>query len=261
MPALLPLVGIAGKLVCTVASCAGIGAYARYQGIISEPMEKGLDKLISSIFLPCLILEKVTPNMNIAELISIWPLSLMCVLIVFYGLSVGAAVSRMLQAFHSAAFPKYRGLVMVASAFPNSFSVPLTMMLALGDEPILLANGQHGGDALAARVNMLFLMSYSVWVLARWSIGYPIMSSSTDGGATISDIVKNVLNPPVIACIIAACVGLLWNEIKENVQTSHGAVLVMLEPAFVALSYAGALHYSSSFDVFGGQATRSNFRY
>jgi len=215
------------KSVATVFCSAGLGAYARHAKLLTKEVETGLDKLISSVFLPALILEKVTPNMNMAELFAIWPLIIMCIFVVFYGLASGAIAQRAVLGRESS----YGGLVMVAIAFPNSFSVPLTLLLAVGDHPVLLMDGQKGGDALVARINLLFLMSYSVWVLARWSIGYPILS----GALTFSKWREKVLNPPVVACLVAGLGGLAWNEIPVDSRPSTAYI----EPMRTALSYGG----------------------
>jgi predicted permease len=230
----LSLLPVACTCTMTVIACAGVGAYARAQGLMSKEVEKGMDKLISSIFLPCLMLHSVTPNMRAVELNHIWPLALNCVCIVLYGLLASSAVSRCLAAVYPDAFPKYTGLMMVAVAFPNSFSVPWTLLLALGDNPVLLAGGQPGGEALTAQINMLFLMSYAFWVLARWSIGYPIMS----GALSLSDWGKKVLNPPVVACLVAGIAGLIWRLAPTEFQ-SGGKFADIFDPISVALGYAG----------------------
>merc|ERR1719171_3145837 len=98
---------------------------------------------------------------------------------------------------------------MVAVAFPNSFSVPMTLMLALGDHPVLLGGGVGGGRELAERVTLFFMLSYAVWVLARWSIGYPILS----GVISLEEWRGKVLNPPVVACLAAASAGLAWHAL------------------------------------------------
>eukprot|EP00418_Pyrodinium_bahamense_P052433 CAMPEP_0179168340 /NCGR_PEP_ID=MMETSP0796-20121207/82804_1 /TAXON_ID=73915 /ORGANISM="Pyrodinium bahamense, Strain pbaha01" /LENGTH=64 /DNA_ID=CAMNT_0020871097 /DNA_START=16 /DNA_END=207 /DNA_ORIENTATION=+ len=56
------LVGVGAQSVATVAACAGVGVYARRVGVLTDGAQRGLDKLISSIYLPCLVFKKVVPN-------------------------------------------------------------------------------------------------------------------------------------------------------------------------------------------------------
>merc|ERR1719362_2213283 len=130
----LDLAGIGAKSVVTVGACASVGVYAHRRGVLTHDAEQSLAKLISSIYLPCLILVQVTPHMRLGTLLDIWPLAAMCLCTVAYGLVMGFFLSR--------SIPKFRGLLMVAAAFPNSFSVPLTLLLAVGDQPALQASGQ-----------------------------------------------------------------------------------------------------------------------
>uniref|UniRef100_A0A7S4RJR3 Uncharacterized protein n=1 Tax=Alexandrium monilatum TaxID=311494 RepID=A0A7S4RJR3_9DINO len=222
------LAGAAGVSVATVAACTAVGVYARRAGVLTASALKDLDKLVSSIYLPCLIFKKVLPNTNAGVLLDVWPLGVVCCASVLYGLLAGALVGR--------GTPRFRGMVMVAIAFPNSFSVPLTLMLALGDLPVLLTQGQPGGDALAARVNFLFLMSYSLWTLARWSIGFPLLS----GAISFREWRRKVLNPPVVACLLAAGLGLAWDQVPVGARPRWEERLrPLLQPLSAALQYAG----------------------
>lgn len=196
--------------------------------MLTESALKAIDKMISSMYLPCLIFKTVLPHSSLAVLLDIWPLALVCVVSIIYGLLAGAVIGRKT--------PRFRGMLMVAVAFPNSFSVPLTLMLALGDLPVLLSHGQQGGEALTSRVNFLFLMSYSLWVLARWSIGYPILT----GAISFSQWRKKVLNPPVVACLLATALGLAWNAVPQARRPGlEEALQPVLAPLAVALQYAG----------------------
>mmetsp|Transcript_4502 Transcript_4502/g.9161 ORF Transcript_4502/g.9161 Transcript_4502/m.9161 type:complete len:368 (+) Transcript_4502:3-1106(+) len=222
------LTGIAAQSVATVAACASVGVYGRRTGVLTESALKAIDKMISSMYLPCLIFKTVLPHASLAVLVDIWPLALVCVVSIIYGLLAGAVIGRKT--------PRFRGMLMVAVAFPNSFSVPLTLMLACGDLPVLLSHGQQGGEALTSRINFLFLMSYSLWVLARWSIGYPILT----GAISFSQWRKKVLNPPVVACLLATALGLVWNEVPQAQRPGlEEALQPVLAPLAVALQYAG----------------------
>lgn len=234
MPSYAALVGAAVKAVATVGACAGVGAYAHRKELLHTQAQKALDKLIAGIFLPCLILGKVTPNMNLREMLVIWPLLVMCVAMVVFGLLAGAVASRCMAAKYPAAFPRYEGLVMVALAFPNAFSVPMTLLLAIGDDPVLVRAGGPSGEALHSQIQMLFLMSYAVWVLARWSIGYPILL----GAISFQGWLSKVLNPPVIACLVASACGIVRSTLL-GASWPTGEEAAWLTPVWVAVDYCG----------------------
>ncbi|CAL1160668.1 unnamed protein product, partial [Cladocopium goreaui] len=81
------------RSVATVSCCAAVGVYARRQGILDDSAEKFLDKLVSSVCLPCLILGKVPPLVTLHDLLAIWPLTLGCLCTVMFGLAAGAIVA------------------------------------------------------------------------------------------------------------------------------------------------------------------------
>lgn len=226
---LLPIIGASTTSVATVILCASVGSYARFQGIIDDKGQKTLDQLVSGVLLPCLIFEKVTPNMGLAELRAVSPLILFCFVLVSFGLALGAVGATLLSkcVANPESVLRFKTLVMVACAFPNSFSVPLTLMLALGDHPAF-ANTE-GEEALRSRENMLFLLSYAFWVLARWSIGYPILA----GALTFSTWRAKVFNPPVVACLVAAPLGLMVNAVDLSIPGW------LLTPVATAIGYGG----------------------
>ncbi|CAJ1396999.1 unnamed protein product [Effrenium voratum] len=217
MDALLPLAGTSLRSVATVAACASVGAYARRQGILDERSEKFLDQFISSVCLPCLILRKVPPLISFQQLLTTWPLLLLCLCTVVYGLLAGAAAARLLK------LRSFSGLIMTAVAFPNSFSVPMTLLLALGPHPALQAwdasdASEATAQALHDRVVVLFLNSFPIWVVARWGIGFPVLS----GAFSFQQWRKKVLNPPV-----------------KVLHYCEGVDFQIFQPAVTAVDFAG----------------------
>ena len=104
---------------------------------------------------------KVTPRAA-NGLLETWPMIVMCLVIVGSGFASGALACRLLA--HS--YPQVAAqsaLLKVAIAFPNSFSVPLTMLLALEDHPIFTAQREAG--LFADRVTSLFVVSCKRWGL------------------------------------------------------------------------------------------------
>jgi len=225
-PSFATLTSVAARSVASVVACAGIGAYARWNGVLTHENQEVLDKLVSKIFLPALILDKLIPNMNLECLLNAWPLAINCLCVVLYGILTGYACGR--------ALPKrYQGLMMVAVAFPNSFSVPMTLLLTLGDAPF---SDSVVKEDFTNYVSKLFLMSYALWVLCRWSIGYPILS----GAITWRKWKSKVANPPVVACVVGSFCGLGWDAVPPEAKTwSVEHILPFLMPFGTALEYAG----------------------
>lgn len=269
------------KAVLTVAACASAGGYLTHIGILEAKEKKILGKIVSEVFLPALILEKTIPNVSFGVIHSIWPLIVSCVLVVLYGLGSGYVVGKRVLRLSE----EMRGLLMVAVGFPNSFSVPMTLMLAIPESEFQPTNN------ISSRIKLLFLLSYTLWVLARWSIGYPILS----GALSFEAWRKKVMNPPVKACLLGIILGLVWNEAipsdwRENVVTSlrneneapksedvngmnsggenvspfHTLLAAFLQIAHTALDYAGrccvpcilislgANLYEAAVETFGG---------
>ena len=162
------------RSVATVGATAAVGAYARYRGVLTASGVKVLEKAVSEIFTPALILLKVLPNVRAETLVAVWPMTLVCFVCVSFGLSSGWLVCRLTRV------GSLSGLVMTALAFPNSFSVPFTLFLAVSDHPALQQPGAPPRSAaeVESHAASLFLYSYVVWVFARWSIGYPALTGA-----------------------------------------------------------------------------------
>lgn len=167
----LHLTGLSLQAVLTVAACSGMGAYTKHRDILTKAGQKCVGGMVTHLFLPSLILQKVTPNMRVVDLQVLWPIAVMCLFTVGFGLFCGKMTSKKISSSDPTTMSS---LMMVATGFPNSFSVPLTLTLALPDE--VLATYNSGDESISTRVKLLFVVSYGMWVLARWSIGFPILS-------------------------------------------------------------------------------------
>ena len=172
---------------------------------------------------------QVLPNISGSTLLMIWPMALSCGVVVLCGLSAGYLVSTVLGAQYPDAFPKYRGLLMTALAFPNSFAIPLTLQLTMADLRIFEHPGVlEGSEAVRDHTISLYLFSYVVWVMMRWSIGYPVLTGAMQ---ECNAWMKKVLNPPVISCIVAVVAGLISKALLPEESTDF------LAPAGTALHY------------------------
>jgi len=227
----LPSLAISSlRSVATVACCSSVGVYARRQGILDDASEKFLDKMVSSVCLPCLILWQVPPLVTLHDRLEIWPLTLPCLCTVTFGLVAGATAACLLN------LRSYSGLMMTAAAFPNSFSVPMTLLLTIASHP-LLTQSQASGEGTSVdakdRISMLFLASYPFWVIARWGIGFPVLS----GALSMKEWWNKVLNPPVKACLLSLPVA--WALQHADALQSWGINFDFFEPVVTAVGYAG----------------------
>eukprot|EP00756_Hemistasia_phaeocysticola_P034922 Hpha_TRINITY_DN16550_c0_g7::TRINITY_DN16550_c0_g7_i1::g.132636::m.132636 len=225
------------RSVATVICCAGVGVYARHKGVLTRPTVKALEKGVKEIWTPAIILANVAPVASPSSLVAVWPMAFTCVIVVSAGLLAGALAGRGLSKTHPTAFPAYTPLLMVASAFPNSFSVPLTLHLALADQPLFEPNAE-------SRIMSLFAFSYVLWVLARWGIGYPVISG---GFNSFSELCGKVANPPVFACVVAVAWGCLTQVVPALSSPSWGY------PVGAAVRYAGQTTVPIQLAILGAQ--------
>eukprot|EP00439_Symbiodinium_sp_Y106_P035175 s305_g4.t1 len=238
MDTFVPLATCAIQSVATVATCSAVGVHARRQGLLQESNEKFLDKFVSSVCLPCLILRKAPPLISPAQLWSVWPLLVACICVVLFGLFTGKLAAKAVGAGN------YSGLLMTAVAFPNSFSVPMTLLLSIGPHQALLDEAEaerfaespvEVAQEVHDRIVLLFLSSYPLWVVARWGIGFPILS----GALSCAQWREKVLNPPVKASLMALPLGLVYHLQDVGPAWAWEAVAESLKPAVKALDYAG----------------------
>jgi len=207
-----------------------LGAYGFKRGFLTASNRKVVDKIIVEATMPCLIISKVLPAMNLERLMLIWPLLLMVPIMLLYGLSLGAALARCLGLVYPGA-SQHRGLIMVLLAFPNTFIIPLTMCLATPGLTDLLGLENIGVDALHQELALFFFLSYSVWLLAMWSIGYPILA----GAVSCREWRQKALNPPSIACFISIALGIGWGYLNSVLHID----LSKLAPLLHAVDFVG----------------------
>ena len=192
--------------VATVLCTAGVGAYGAKRGLLPKAALKHLDKLVSEILTPCMVFYKVCPNASGEALAAVWPMTVMAALTVFFGLGSGWIASRVLGNSYPESFPKFSGLLMVACGFPNTLAVPLTLQMTLVDQAVFLSPETPTVEAVRDRSLQLFMFSYVVWILLRWSVGFPVLTGAfTDFHTWL----QKMLNPPTIACLIALPLGLI----------------------------------------------------
>lgn len=242
--------GPALRCVATVAATAAVGAYARRRGVLCRFGVRVLERAVAEIFTPALIVLKVLPNVSGATLRAAWPMALMCLVIVSWGFGSGWCACRLLRRRHPAV-AELSGLVMTALAFPNSFSVPYSVFLALGAHPALQQPGAPPAPhaAVEARASSLFLFSYVVWVAARWSIGYPALTGACQSPRAWAG---KVGNPPTVALALALPLGALASALSLDAWAASDG-REWLAPAVQAVEYAARCLVPSTLFTLGAQ--------
>jgi predicted permease len=223
---------VALRSVLTVACTAAIGSYARWRGVLTDSGVKTLEKLVAEVFTPAIVLLKVMPNVSVDTLVAVWPNALICCFVILFGFGTGTLATRLFQKWHPDAFPALSGLVLVALAFPNSFSVPLTLFLALADHPVLRSSAAPSAASVADRGTRLFLFSYVLWIAARWSIGYPVLTGSCQ---SFRKWASKMLNPPTITLLIALPLGAIVGALPES---SLEGLATMVAPLRAGIEYS-----------------------
>ena len=217
--------------VTTVFVAAAVGAYARRRDILNADGARTIEKLVQEIFTPALVFHKVLPNVSFETLALVWPNAVMCLVTVSFGLLSGWAVCRLLR-LH----PSQHGIVKVAIAFPNAFATPLTLALTLADQPILRGGAGPASSAeVADHATNLFLFSYVIWLIIRWTIGFSML---TGGCSSPKSLLTKVLNPPVVACLASIVLGLLRHAMGVC-EGEGGDACTLLEPFATAADYCG----------------------
>ena len=87
-------------------------------------------------------------------------MALNCLCIVGFGFASGTCLCRILRRSHPKEMADLSGLVLVSISFPNSFSVPLTLFIAVAGHPSLQPPGMRMSvEATVDRATSLFLFS------------------------------------------------------------------------------------------------------
>eukprot|EP01059_Diplonema_ambulator_P033186 TRINITY_DN6819_c0_g2_i2.p1 TRINITY_DN6819_c0_g2~~TRINITY_DN6819_c0_g2_i2.p1 ORF type:complete len:415 (+),score=123.52 TRINITY_DN6819_c0_g2_i2:634-1878(+) len=219
---IIDLAGAAARAVAGVLLVASCGGYIAHKGVFPKPSIKVVDKLVVELFTPCLILGKVTPQVNPDLLVEFWPLMLVCVWNVTWGLIIGYLLSVVLDQ------RKLRGVLQAAIGFPNTISVVLTLSQALCKtkqvQELSTYPPDEAEDKLFAKASMMVLTSTLWWNFARWTVAYNLLAAGEE--ETFLSRIKKVFNPPVIACGLSFIIGFIPPFRRWWVGGSAPAVLL-----------------------------------
>eukprot|EP01059_Diplonema_ambulator_P036969 TRINITY_DN953_c0_g1_i4.p1 TRINITY_DN953_c0_g1~~TRINITY_DN953_c0_g1_i4.p1 ORF type:complete len:422 (+),score=93.19 TRINITY_DN953_c0_g1_i4:51-1268(+) len=210
------LVAAAVQAVMEVLVVASFGAFLAGKGVFPIEAVKVVDKLILHLFIPCLVLDSVVPQVRPSMFQDLWPLMIVCFWNLFWGILIGWIVAAILRA------PHLKGIVQACIAFPNTTAVVLTLAQALSETTPLLklykrvtpekdligkTDSEMQADAFD-KATALVLTSTVWWSIAKWAVAYNLMAPS-DSGQSWKQRAKKLVNPPIIACLLAFSIGFI----------------------------------------------------
>ena len=115
----------AGESLLTAAVLAIAGIYMTRSGFMGQEVTRGLAALQMRCLMPCLLFSRVLPAVSPRLLVLNWPMLLLPLAMVPIGLALGKLVALLSG---SLVRPQDHWIVVCATAFPNSISLPTVLL-------------------------------------------------------------------------------------------------------------------------------------
>ncbi|MFP4383522.1 MAG: AEC family transporter [Spirochaetia bacterium] len=158
-----------------------LGWVSNKMGLIKEEYIDSLTNFVIIFLLPSLIFSRIVINMDADSLLEAWMLPVLGLSIMALGGALGFIFAKGVREKDEDVIKTFRHFCAV-----NNY----------GFFPIIVI-GRLWGDEAVAKLFLLNLGSY----IGYWSIGVSLL-----GKGKLKDILKNLLNPPLIAVLLAAVV-------------------------------------------------------
>ena len=162
----------AGESLLTAAVLAIAGIYMTRSGFMGQEVTRGLAALQMRCLMPCLLFSRVLPAVSPRLLVLNWPMLLLPLAMVPIGLALGKLVALLSG---SLVRPQDHWIVVCATAFPNSISLP-TVLLTVVQEILYRGGAAVPPDGLVADP-LVFVGFYQpvhmtlLWALGGWLLG------------------------------------------------------------------------------------------
>lgn len=162
----------AGESLLTAAVLAIAGIYMTRSGFMGQEVTRGLASLQMRCLMPCLLFSRVLPAVSPRLLVLNWPMLLLPLAMVPIGLALGKLVALLSG---SLVRPQDHWIVVCATAFPNSISLP-TVLLTVVQEILYRGGAAVPPDGLVADP-LVFVGFYQpvhmtlLWALGGWLLG------------------------------------------------------------------------------------------
>lgn len=219
-----------------------VGVLAGRFGVVPKDLTRALNALVSTVFLPCLLLSQVAGSASAQKILSWWPLPAFAILYVTVGAFLGWLLAKGI-ARHDNQLSRF---IACSIAFQNDASIPLSMIQTLSLSGFSLLRDTSVGFALegdlprrdfvtdtpAAIVERgtAYILVYTLFTtILRWTVGYamldpqgsepPRLQAAEANGAQNrltwrQRLRKALRTPPVIAALLSLLIGLL-SPVKE----------------------------------------------
>ena len=212
---------------------AVLGIVAKKLGFVDSKFKSGLSKVVTNIILPCFVFSQIVNNFRISQYMLIFQAVIGCLVIYILGLIIGFIISRILKLDKN----QHNFLGAVFST-PHNTSIYVILIQIIGPflDTIFPKNPQLVGDS--EKRGLLFVVINSIVAnIWKWSCCYALIEPDEEEDdleeninspllkdndekiqnqivekkpkykeKTFKDILKSVINMPLIASIFSLCI-------------------------------------------------------
>ena len=211
---------------------ACLGVIAKKMGFVDSKFKSGLSKVVTNIILPCFVFSQIVNNFRISQYILIFQAAIGCLVIYVFGLFVGFGIARILKLDLN-----QRNFLGAVFSTPHNTSIYVILIQVIGPflDTIFPKNPDLVGDS--EKRGLLFVVINSIVAnIWKWSCCYyliepdeeeedleenlnsPLLKENNEQTQnqivekkpkykekTFKDIIKSVVNMPLIASIFSLC--------------------------------------------------------
>ena len=211
-----------------------LGVTAKKLGFVDSKFKSGLSKVVTNIILPCFVFSQIVNNFRISQYILIFQAAIGCILIYVFGLFVGFGIAKILGLNK-----KQRDFLGAVFSTPHNTSIYVILVQVIGPflDTIFPKNPYLVGDS--EKRGLLYVVINSIVAnIWKWSIAYMLIEPEDEEDdldssitspllkedeekenrivekkpkykeKTFKDIIKSVVNMPLIASIFSLCITL-----------------------------------------------------
>ena len=208
-----------------------LGIIAKKLGFVDSKFKSGLSKVVTNIILPCFVFSQIVNNFRISQYILIFQAVVGCLVIYVLGLIIGFIISRILKLDVN-----QRNFLGAVFSTPHNTSIYVILIQVIGPflDTIFPKNPNLVGDS--EKRGLLFVVINSIVAnIWKWSCCYaliepddeeedleeninsPLLKDENNQNQivekkpkykekTFKDIIKSVVNMPLIASIFSLCI-------------------------------------------------------
>ena len=207
---------------------ACLGVIAKKMGFVDSKFKSGLSKVVTNIILPCFVFSQIVNNFRISQFFLIIQAAIGCLVIYIFGLFVGFGIAKILKLD-----VRQHNFLGAVFSTPHNTSIYVILIQVIGPflDTIFPKNPNLVGDS--EKRGLLFVVINSIVAnIWKWSCCYylieeedleenlnsPLLKDNNEQvqnqivekkpkykEKTFKDILKSVINMPLIASIFSLC--------------------------------------------------------